>query len=236
MPILFRDFETKGTLSLNDVGAWKYAAHPETGIWCCAYAVDNEAVKLWTPGDPIPPEYIEAAQNPDWLVSAFNDGFERQIEAHIMAPRYGWPTIPIERHRCSQAAALALSLPAKLETVALALGLAEQKDEAGHATMLAMSKPRKPRKIRRDFIGTMISRAARNSIAIAGGTLKPKELSMAASGISASKSKQSGFSMQRSMIVESTSIAGLQKPPSISPILLAKRSTQSCKRSPKARS
>jgi DNA polymerase bacteriophage-type len=74
------------------------------------------------------------------------DNFERLIETHIMGPRYGWPTIPIERHRCSQAAALALALPAKLENVAAALGLAQQKDRAGHLNMLAMSRPRKPRK------------------------------------------------------------------------------------------
>ena len=60
------------------------------------------------PGDPVPPEFVEAAQNPDWVVSAFNDQFERLIEQHIMGPRYSWPTVPIERHRCTQAAALAL--------------------------------------------------------------------------------------------------------------------------------
>src|SRR5262245_28015012 len=101
--ILFRDFETRSTLDLHDVGAWQYASHPTTDVLCCAYAVDDEPVKLWVPGDPIPPEFIEAARNPTWVVSAFNDAFERAIEHHIMAPRYGWPLVPIDRHRCSQA-------------------------------------------------------------------------------------------------------------------------------------
>jgi hypothetical protein len=67
--ILFRDYETRSTLNLAEVGAWKYASHPTTDVWCCAYAVDDGPIKLWIPGDPIPTEFSEAAQNPDWLVS-----------------------------------------------------------------------------------------------------------------------------------------------------------------------
>ena len=111
MPILQRDCETRSTLDLPEVGAHKYASHPSTDVWCYAFAVDDGPIQLWVPGDPVPPEIIEAAQKPDWLVSAWNDNFERLIEHHIMGPRYGWPLIPIERHRCSMAAALALALP-----------------------------------------------------------------------------------------------------------------------------
>jgi DNA polymerase len=142
MRILFRDYETRSRLDLRDMGAWRYAAHPTTDVWCCAFVVDDGPIKLWVPGDPIPPEFVEAAQNPEWLVSAFNDQFERRIEQHIMGPRYGWPLIPIERHRCTQAAALALALPATLEKVASALKLEHQKDSAGHSAMLRMAKPR----------------------------------------------------------------------------------------------
>src|SRR5262245_44364709 len=85
------------------------------------------------------------ARRSEWLVSAFNDQFERLIEQHILTPRYGWPVVPIERHRCTQATALSLALPAKLEKVALALGLEQQKDRAGDLNMLAMSRTRKPR-------------------------------------------------------------------------------------------
>ena len=142
---LFRDYETRSTLNIAGVGAWKYASHSTTDVWCCAYAVDDDPIKLWVPGESIPPEFKEAAQNPDWLVSAFNDQFERLIEQHIMAQRYGWPTIPMERHRCIQAAALALALPATLEKVARALKLEQQKDESGRRTMLQMAIPRPPR-------------------------------------------------------------------------------------------
>ena len=144
-PIFRRDYETKSTAGLGDEGAWRYANHSTTDVWCCAYAVDDGPIKIWVPGDPTPPEVIEAALNPDWNAGAFNDSFERLIEQFIMRPRYGWPTIPIERHRCSQAAALALALPADLGKVARALNLTHQKDAEGHKLMLQMSKPRRPR-------------------------------------------------------------------------------------------
>src|SRR4029453_197659 len=128
------------------VGAWRYSKHVETDLWCCAYALDAEPVKLWIPGDPVPSEFVEAAQNPEWQVSAFNDQFERLIEQHILAQRYGWALFPNETNRCTQTPPLSLALPAKLEKVALALGMEQQKDRIGHLNMLAMSRPRKPRK------------------------------------------------------------------------------------------
>ena len=63
--VLHRDFESRALVKLEDVGTWRYAADPRTEILCCAYAVDDEPVKLWTPDDPVPPEFIEAAQNPN---------------------------------------------------------------------------------------------------------------------------------------------------------------------------
>ena len=111
MPLLQRDCETRSILDLTEVGAHKYAVHPTTDVWCFRFAVDDGPIQIWVPGDPVPREIVEAARNPNWLVSAWNDNFERQIELRIMGPRYGWPLVPIGRHRCSMAAALALALP-----------------------------------------------------------------------------------------------------------------------------
>ena len=145
MPVLLRDYETRSSLLLKSVGAWRYSTHASTDVWCCAYAVDDGPIEMWVPGEPVPLAFIEAARNPDWLVSAFNNSFERLIERHIMAPRYGWPEIPIERHRCLQASALSLALPASLSGVADALRLEQAKDQAGRRVMLQMSRPRKAR-------------------------------------------------------------------------------------------
>ena len=143
MPVLFWDLETRSTLGLKKVGAWRYAGEPTTDVLCAAYAVDDGAVQIWTPGQPIPEEFHIAARDPEWLIVAHNAAFESSIAARILGPRHGWPQIPIERTR--MAAALASALPGSLEGAAAALGL-PGKDVDGHRLMMQMSKPRKPRK------------------------------------------------------------------------------------------
>ena len=101
MPTLFRDIETRSTLDLTEVGAWQYAGGDHTGVWCVGYSVDDGPVQLWIPGQPIPEVFFTAARDPDWLIAAHNDAFERAIEERILAPRYGWPIVPIEQHRCT---------------------------------------------------------------------------------------------------------------------------------------
>jgi hypothetical protein len=105
MPVLHRDIESKSVLNLKKVGARLYAAHPTTAPWCCAYVVDDGPIKLWFRGDPVPAEFVEAERNTDWLVAAHNDAFETAFEEQILAPQFGWPLVPIERHRCTMAMA-----------------------------------------------------------------------------------------------------------------------------------
>jgi DNA polymerase bacteriophage-type len=144
--VLHRDYETRSRAILKLVGTHKYAADPSTEIASVAYAVDDGPVQLWLPGDPVPSEYFEAANNPTWVVAAHNDSFETAVEQHILGPHYGFPLIPLERHRCTQAAALVLGLPARLDRLADALELENRKDKAGERLMHQMSKPRKPHK------------------------------------------------------------------------------------------
>src|SRR6516164_4279658 len=100
MPVLHRDIETFSTLDLTRCGGWRYATDPSTGAWCVSYVTDNQSTQLWRPGEPIPDVFFEAARDPAWLIVAHNDAFERVIEQFNLAPRYGWPLVPIERHRC----------------------------------------------------------------------------------------------------------------------------------------
>src|SRR5262245_54982299 len=144
--VLHRDFETRSRAVLKTVGAQRYAADPSTEILCCCYAVDDDPVQLWRPGDPVPQEFIIAAQSQNWIVAAFNDAIEAAIEKSIMAVCYGWPVIPIERHRCIQAMCLALGLPARLSAAADALELEHRKDAAGERLMHQTSKPRRAHK------------------------------------------------------------------------------------------
>jgi DNA polymerase bacteriophage-type len=144
--VLHRDYETRSQCGLKSAGAYRYAADPRTTVLCAAYTVDDDPVQLWTPGDPVPPEFIEAARNPTWTVVAHNDQFEAAIEQFLLAPRFGWPLIPLERHRCTMALSLAHGLPARLDAAADALELANRKDAAGQRLMHQTAKPRRPHK------------------------------------------------------------------------------------------
>src|SRR6516162_8564995 len=144
--VLHREYETRSTCGLKSAGTYRYAADPRAEVLCCAYAVDDGPVQLWTPGDPVPPEFIEAAASPNWIVAAHGDHFESAIEHHIIAPRFDWPEIPLERHRCTMAMAAAVGLPARLSAAADVLELSNRKDAAGERLMHQMSKPRKARK------------------------------------------------------------------------------------------
>ncbi len=144
--VIYRDYETRSVVSLKAAGLHRYAANPHTEVVCAAIAVDDAPVQIWLPGDPTPTEVIEAAGNASWRACAHNDAFETEIERHILAPRFGWPEIPLERHSCTQARCLAAGLPARLSDVADALELANRKDKAGERLMQQMSKPRRPRK------------------------------------------------------------------------------------------
>ena len=81
--VLHRDYETRSRADLRKVGAARYAADPSTEVLCAAFAVDDGPVQLWRPGDPVPPEFFEAAANPTWVVAAHNDAFEAAIEQHV---------------------------------------------------------------------------------------------------------------------------------------------------------
>jgi DNA polymerase len=128
---------------LKKTGAWRYAADPSTDTWCVAFAVDDGPVELWVRGDPVPPAIIEVAADPSCTWVAHNAHFEIAILENILGPRYHWPTVPLERWRCSMSMALALALPARLDKVAKALSLPEQK--ADKTIVALMAKPRRPR-------------------------------------------------------------------------------------------
>jgi DNA polymerase len=143
--VLHRDYETRSRLDLRKVGAFIYAADASTQVLCAAYAVDDDPVQLWWPGDPIPLEFKEAATDPAWIACAHNNQFERCIEKYVLRS-LGWPPIPAERHRCTQTMCLAAGLPAKLSAAAEALELENRKDAAGERLMHQLSKPRKAHK------------------------------------------------------------------------------------------
>lgn len=139
---LHLDFETRSPVELKKTGTYVYAEHPDTDIWCAAFALGDEHPRLWVPGEPCPSD-VRAHITLGGTVTAHNAAFERIIWREIFTPRYGWPEPKLEQYRCTMAAALALALPAGLDDLAGALGLAEKKDSAGYRKMIQMAKPRR---------------------------------------------------------------------------------------------
>jgi DNA polymerase len=141
------DIETCSALDLTKVGSRLYARHPMTDIRCVSFCLIIDGVRgpieTWRPSEPLPPTIVDFAADKDALATTFNNAFDRQIWDQILTPRYSFPVITLERHRCAQAAALARALPASLDAAASALGITTRKTKAGMAVMKKLAKPRK---------------------------------------------------------------------------------------------
>jgi DNA polymerase len=107
MPVLFWDIETRSVVDLETVGAWRYAANSSTNVLCVGYALDDTEPQIWIPGLPVPAAFIDAACDASWSIVAHNFAFERAIATRILAPRYGWPQIPVAQQICTMTLALA---------------------------------------------------------------------------------------------------------------------------------
>lgn len=142
------DFETRSVLDLTKVGVHKYARHPDTDIWCMAFAFDDEEdVDLWYPGITGAAWNVLGSRVNEYVrqgaeIRAWNALFERIIWREILAPRYKFPVPDLDQFVDTAAEAAALALPRGLEHAAQVLGLPVQKDAAGYRLMLQMCKPR----------------------------------------------------------------------------------------------
>ena len=135
------DFETRSTVNLKKTGVYAYAEHPDTNLWCAAYAFDDEGPEIWVPGDP-PPERIVEHVKAGGEIRAWNANFERVIWWLILTPTYGWPMPKLEQFWCTAADAAAMALPRALAHAAQVLNVEVQKDMEGRKLLLKMTKPR----------------------------------------------------------------------------------------------
>lgn len=130
--MLYLDFETRSTVDLKKVGLHVYAHHPDTEIVCTGLAFDSDPVSV-SPG--LPPT-VQQMFPGDFTIVAHNAAFEREMLA-----AKGFP-LPWSRFVDTAALAARMSLPRKLEAVAAALKLDEQKNMAGHRIMLKLARPK----------------------------------------------------------------------------------------------
>ena len=133
--LIFLDFETRSAVKPGAVGVWNYAAHPSTQATCMAFAIDDYPVEIWkaNSGEDFPKKLFTHA-----TLVAHNVPLERAI----LREKFNLD-IPLNRWLDTQALARHGGLPAKLEKLAEALKLDEQKDMAGNRIMLKLAQPRK---------------------------------------------------------------------------------------------
>lgn len=139
------DVETRSVVDLRKTNLYVYFDDPSTDLWCVAFAFGDDEPELWLPGQPCPSRIAEHIET-GGVIHAYNAAFERQAWNKLLGPKYGWPVPMLRQYRCTLAAAYSMALPGKLEHAAIALGIQEQKDQAGSRLMMKMARPRSPRK------------------------------------------------------------------------------------------
>jgi DNA polymerase len=156
------DLETRSRCELKKHGSWVYSEDPSTAVICAAVKADDLPPAIWFPrwvwaiaGDAIKAELkdqfildfqlfhlIEQAE----VIESHNQGFETPMWVNVLAPRYGWPSVPFDKLRCSMAKCAYHAIPQSLDMACRALGLEIRKDAEGAKIMMSMCKPRKPTK------------------------------------------------------------------------------------------
>jgi len=115
-------------------------SHPTTKPLCVCFTLDDEPVKTWRPGEPLPEELFTV---PTFV--AHNAPFEINLWRYQLTPFYGWPEVPpLDRWVCTMAAAQKVALPPSLAKGVDALRLTHRKGD--DSLMKRMSRPRLPRK------------------------------------------------------------------------------------------
>lgn len=137
------DIETYSSTNLNQTGVYRYADSDDFELLLFGYAVDFGQVKVvdLTQGEKIPPQIIQALNDPTIIKSAFNAQFERVCLSHFVGRRLkpaGW--------HCSRVWAATLGLPLSLRDVGTVLGLPRQKITAGKELVRYFCTPCKPTK------------------------------------------------------------------------------------------
>jgi Family of unknown function (DUF5906)/RepB DNA-primase from phage plasmid len=148
------DIKTHSVCDPRKVDPRPYSENWSTGVWVAGYAIGCDDVKLWHPGDAVPPELTRAIASGLPIIS-HDVPFKRALFINIMGPRYGWPIPPLEQWVCTAAMAATMSFSRSLDDAARALGLGLREDKEGHALRRRMARPRSKTRVRCIACGKM---------------------------------------------------------------------------------
>lgn len=143
------DYETRSRVDIKTAGMYRYAEDPSTEVLCLAVKADEHEPVLWVPGDKlrlfacptITSNALWCLVNMAETITAHNSGFEAAIWREIMVKRHGFHPIQASKWCCTAAKAASFALPRSLGMACEALGLSQQKDNAGYRVMMKLCKP-----------------------------------------------------------------------------------------------
>lgn len=136
----------KGKRGLKITGVRAYVEHPTFRLLSLSYDLkDGLGTRRWLPGMGPPQDLCDHVRR-GGLIGCFGSEFELTVWNLYCAPKLGWPPLPIEQVRCTQAKARAMGLPGKLEKTGEVLRLDVQKDKEGKRLLEKFSMPRNPTK------------------------------------------------------------------------------------------
>jgi DNA polymerase len=133
------DFETFSARNLKAVGTHVYMECPYFDVLCLGWAINQEPVQIWRPGDPFPKELKNHIER-GGAMHAWHAMFERLAWIRRMSK---YVEVRPEQWVCTMVRALACGFPGALAWAAPALRIAEEKDKEGAKAMRKLSKPRK---------------------------------------------------------------------------------------------
>ena len=139
------DFETYSECDIRKAGAYAYACHSTSEVLCMAWAVEDEAPKLWLPTSP-PPQRLFDLLAQGAVLWAWNAPFEMAIWSHVLK----WPDLPISQWSDTAALAAAQAYPRALGKCGDALGVHGDaaKDKRGKLLIQRCCKPYRGERVR----------------------------------------------------------------------------------------
>jgi len=127
------DFETFSPENLKDVGAFKYAAHPDAEILVMAIAKNDHAPLVWSVLDQNKDavELLDEAIRTGAEIWAHNAQFEFAISKHLFTKTFGMQPPSLKQWRCTAALCRLAAIPSSLAQAGEFLGIEMPKDKVG---------------------------------------------------------------------------------------------------------
>ncbi len=136
------DFETYSEVDIKVRGGYAYATDDSTNVICLGWAVDNEAVAVWTPNEPFPSALLQVL--PDAHVYAHNATFDFRIWNSVLCRDFDEvPQLRLSQMRDTMALVSSFALPSSLAEAGAVMRITMPKNPEGTRLIKLLCQPDK---------------------------------------------------------------------------------------------